>query len=232
MWEHRADFSPRSQEIIGQHVPETSRLETIDRRRLVDEQPGWVLKSDYGAEGEEVLLGCHTHRRSLALRPSSTRVRGGGIRPALLQGPGGRAGGRSSTTACTWSLVRPPAYTPGCRRGRRTIGRCRRRSSWWGDPSSRGPLTQTGASPTTSSRSHSSIQMAPVTATHAIFAEAPGDPHGNERGAMGSLSPVAALPLRVRHPRAAHHPLRQQLRPPPRPLLRSPGAPPRCARRA
>lgn len=60
MWEEKALFSPRAREIIEAHVPETFRLETLDRARLVEERTAWVLKSDYGAEGEEVLLGCHT----------------------------------------------------------------------------------------------------------------------------------------------------------------------------
>jgi glutathionylspermidine synthase len=60
MWEHLSDFSSRGQEIIRQLIPETIRLEKLDKARLVDERERWVLKSDYGAEGEEVLLGCHT----------------------------------------------------------------------------------------------------------------------------------------------------------------------------
>ena len=60
MWEHLEDFSPRAREIIRQHVPETARLETLSAERLTAEREGWVLKSDYGAEGEEVLLGRFT----------------------------------------------------------------------------------------------------------------------------------------------------------------------------
>ena len=60
MWEHLADFSPRAREIIRQHVPESARLETRSRERLAAEREAWVLKSDYGAEGEEVLLGRFT----------------------------------------------------------------------------------------------------------------------------------------------------------------------------
>ena len=57
MWEHLADFSPRAREIIQAHLPRTSRLERLDRDLLVAEREAWVLKSDYGAEGEEVILG-------------------------------------------------------------------------------------------------------------------------------------------------------------------------------
>lgn len=57
MWEHLGDFSPRAREIIRQHVPESARLETLDQDRLATDRDGWVLKSDYGAEGEEVIVG-------------------------------------------------------------------------------------------------------------------------------------------------------------------------------
>jgi glutathionylspermidine synthase len=57
MWEHMAEFSPRAREIIRQHVPETVRLESLTRERIAGERDGWVLKSDYGAEGDEVILG-------------------------------------------------------------------------------------------------------------------------------------------------------------------------------
>jgi glutathionylspermidine synthase len=57
MWEHQGDFSPRAREIIRQYVPETVRLESLARDRIASERRGWVLKSDYGAEGEEVILG-------------------------------------------------------------------------------------------------------------------------------------------------------------------------------
>lgn len=57
MWERMADFSPRAQEIIRAHVPESARLEAMDPARLVAEREGWVIKSDYGAEGDEVIIG-------------------------------------------------------------------------------------------------------------------------------------------------------------------------------
>jgi hypothetical protein len=57
MWEQQGRFSAEGQGAIRAHVPETLRLETVDRRRLMDEQPAWVLKSDYGCEGEEVIIG-------------------------------------------------------------------------------------------------------------------------------------------------------------------------------
>lgn len=57
MWEHRGDFSPRAREIIDAHVPESARLETMSRDKLVAEREAWVIKSDYGAEGDEVIIG-------------------------------------------------------------------------------------------------------------------------------------------------------------------------------
>ncbi|AUX42564.1 hypothetical protein SOCE26_039970 [Sorangium cellulosum] len=70
MWEHLHRFSPRAQAAIERYVPVTSRLETLHAEMLLAQREEWVLKSDYGAEGEEVILGRHaTHevwRASLA----------------------------------------------------------------------------------------------------------------------------------------------------------------------
>jgi hypothetical protein len=60
MWEQRARFSPAAREAIAAYVPYTTRLETQDRARLRDERADWVLKSDYGCEGDEVVLGRFT----------------------------------------------------------------------------------------------------------------------------------------------------------------------------
>jgi glutathionylspermidine synthase len=57
MWEHLEDFSPRAREIIRAHVPESARLEALPVEKLLDERAAWVIKSDYGAEGDEVILG-------------------------------------------------------------------------------------------------------------------------------------------------------------------------------
>lgn len=57
MWERFDDFSPRAREIIRAHVPESFRLETIAPEKLAREREGWVIKSDYGAEGDEVVIG-------------------------------------------------------------------------------------------------------------------------------------------------------------------------------
>jgi glutathionylspermidine synthase len=56
-WEHIAQFSTAAQRTIGAHVPPTFRLEIRDPRALLAEKDQWVLKSDYGAEGDEVIVG-------------------------------------------------------------------------------------------------------------------------------------------------------------------------------
>lgn len=57
MWEHIHRFGPAAQDVIRRFIPATFRLETLDPKVLAAEQDEWVLKSDYGAEGEEVILG-------------------------------------------------------------------------------------------------------------------------------------------------------------------------------
>jgi glutathionylspermidine synthase len=57
MWEHIHRFSPSAQGCIQRYLPVTSRLEVLHPELLLAERPEWVLKSDYGAEGEEVIIG-------------------------------------------------------------------------------------------------------------------------------------------------------------------------------
>jgi len=61
LWEHRARLSPAAQEAIASYLPETHRFDALDRKRLESirgrERELWVLKSDYGCEGDEVFLG-------------------------------------------------------------------------------------------------------------------------------------------------------------------------------
>ena len=56
-WEHIHRFSQRSQEIIQRFIPVTQRLETMHEEQLHAQREEWVLKSDYGAEGDEVIIG-------------------------------------------------------------------------------------------------------------------------------------------------------------------------------
>ncbi|MGC4087625.1 MAG: glutathionylspermidine synthase family protein [Polyangiaceae bacterium] len=60
MWEHIHRFSPDAQATIQRYLPLTSRLEVLHTELLLAEREDWVLKSDYGAEGEEVIVGRDT----------------------------------------------------------------------------------------------------------------------------------------------------------------------------
>jgi glutathionylspermidine synthase len=57
LWERRAHLSPAARAAVEAHLPPTFRLEVMDHAQLRAEQADWVLKSDYGCEGEEVLIG-------------------------------------------------------------------------------------------------------------------------------------------------------------------------------
>jgi hypothetical protein len=59
-WEAIERFSPAAQEVIRAAIPFSRRLETADREALLRERDAWVLKSDYGCEGDEVLVGRET----------------------------------------------------------------------------------------------------------------------------------------------------------------------------
>jgi hypothetical protein len=71
LWEERARFSPVARGDIERYIPESMRLEVADRDALARERDGWVLKSDYGCEGAEVVVGAETTEedwaRALAL---------------------------------------------------------------------------------------------------------------------------------------------------------------------
>jgi hypothetical protein len=57
LWEERQRFSEESQAAIRRYLPPTFRLETLSPTRLRREREAWVLKSDYGCEGEETIVG-------------------------------------------------------------------------------------------------------------------------------------------------------------------------------
>jgi glutathionylspermidine synthase len=54
-WERTELFSKESRETIQKYIPETFRLLDMDKNSLNRED--WVLKSDYGCEGDEVIIG-------------------------------------------------------------------------------------------------------------------------------------------------------------------------------
>jgi hypothetical protein len=60
MWEQKQRFSARSRGFIERYLPMTHRMEAFDLDRLRNERAEWVLKSDYGCEGDETLVGSFT----------------------------------------------------------------------------------------------------------------------------------------------------------------------------
>lgn len=71
MWEQIHRFSRRAQDAIRELVPHTRRMEAFHAEQLAAQKDDWVLKSDYGAEGDEVVVGKYVTgevwQRSLAL---------------------------------------------------------------------------------------------------------------------------------------------------------------------
>jgi len=57
MWEERKRFSPEGQAAIERYLPPSFRLETQSLPSLRQAREAWVLKSDYGCEGEETIVG-------------------------------------------------------------------------------------------------------------------------------------------------------------------------------
>jgi glutathionylspermidine synthase len=58
-WEKKERFSEEGQRTIEELVPETRRLDSFDREALRLEREDWVLKSDFGCEGDEVIVGAN-----------------------------------------------------------------------------------------------------------------------------------------------------------------------------
>ena len=57
LWEKLEQLSPESQATVRAHLPLTLRLEAVHREQLLAQREEWVLKSDYGCEGAEVVVG-------------------------------------------------------------------------------------------------------------------------------------------------------------------------------
>jgi glutathionylspermidine synthase len=57
LWEQIHRFPAVAQAAIERYVPVTRRLELMHTEQLAAQRTDWVIKSDYGAEGEEVVLG-------------------------------------------------------------------------------------------------------------------------------------------------------------------------------
>ncbi len=58
LWEEIERFPPQAREAIRRYLPYTARLESVSRAELARKDE-WVLKSDYGCEGAEVVVGAH-----------------------------------------------------------------------------------------------------------------------------------------------------------------------------
>jgi glutathionylspermidine synthase len=57
MWEERTRFSNDGRQVIERYLPPSFRLESQPAEVLRRERKDWVLKSDYGCEGEETVVG-------------------------------------------------------------------------------------------------------------------------------------------------------------------------------
>jgi glutathionylspermidine synthase len=127
-WDNLGLFSEAAAETIRLYIPESHRLIDIDRQRL--ERNNWVLKSDYGCEGAEVVVGAMVSddiwERSLEAAIAdrwivqryfdAARVRGDMIPNYGLYLLGGRAAGiftRLSSGATDYGSVTAPTYIAG-----------------------------------------------------------------------------------------------------------------------
>ncbi len=57
LWEHLGRLPPEARAAVERYIPLTRRLEVMHAAELIAQREDWVIKSDYGAEGEEVLVG-------------------------------------------------------------------------------------------------------------------------------------------------------------------------------
>lgn len=64
LWEERGRFGDDAGRAIARYLPPTFRLESQAKERLRREREAWVLKSDYGCEGEETVVGRATTQES------------------------------------------------------------------------------------------------------------------------------------------------------------------------
>jgi glutathionylspermidine synthase len=57
LWELQHELPAWAGDAVRRWLPPTFRIETLPPDELAADRAGWVLKSDYGCEGEEVLVG-------------------------------------------------------------------------------------------------------------------------------------------------------------------------------
>ena len=135
-WEEIDRFSEPAREIIRRYVPWTGRLEALPLARLCEERARWVLKSDYGCEGEEVVIGAQTtpadwtnaladalperwiaQRRFVPLSDRRGRTANYGV--YLVGGRGAglftrlQSGGTDRTATCVPTMIKAPAAVGG-----------------------------------------------------------------------------------------------------------------------
>lgn len=130
MWERLELFSPEARQWIEEYIPETRRVTSLDPHQLNREE--WVLKSDYGCEGDSVVCGAFVKPQhwQLALTTMIPKhwvaqrffevapIEGGENADVLLPNYGvyllgGRAAGfftRLSKKATDYSAVTSPTY--------------------------------------------------------------------------------------------------------------------------
>ena len=59
-WERPSLFSAEMQDLTRRHLPETRFMTSLSVEQLHAEREQWVLKSDFGCEGDEVVMGSMT----------------------------------------------------------------------------------------------------------------------------------------------------------------------------
>ena len=59
-WERPSLFSAEMQDLTRRHLPETRFMSSLSVEQLHAEREQWVLKSDFGCEGDEVVMGSLT----------------------------------------------------------------------------------------------------------------------------------------------------------------------------
>lgn len=69
MWERQELFSPEARLWIEEYIPETRRVSSLDPHQLNREE--WVLKSDYGCEGDSVVCGAFVKEKDWQLSLAS-----------------------------------------------------------------------------------------------------------------------------------------------------------------
>ena len=64
MWEEIERFPAWARHLIRSFVPRSLRMETLSAQALLAQRGRWVLKSDYGCEGDEVIVGAEVDETS------------------------------------------------------------------------------------------------------------------------------------------------------------------------